>query len=113
MRTWLIRLGVAAVAVAAIFILTATVFAPDPLDVRVQVVELGRVEETVTNSRAGTVKARRRASLSPEVGGQVIELPFREGDSVTAGDVVLRLEDSLQQARLVLSRREKDAGVLP
>jgi len=26
----------------------------------------GRVEETVTNSRAGTVKARRRAKLAPD-----------------------------------------------
>ena len=32
---------------------------------RVARVEKGRVEETVTNSRAGTVKARRRAKLAP------------------------------------------------
>jgi HlyD family secretion protein len=110
MRTWLIRIGVLVAIVAAILVLRATVFAPDPLEVRVRVVQPGLVEETVTNSRAGTIKARRRASLSSEVGGQVVELPFREGDQVTAGDVVLRLDDSLQQARLVLSRRERDTA---
>jgi HlyD family secretion protein len=110
MRAWLIRLGIAAAAVAAVFLLRATVFAPDPIVVRVRQVESGLVEDTVTNTRAGTVKVRRRADLSPEIGGRVVELPFHEGDAVRAGDVVLRLEDSLQRARLSLTRRERDAA---
>ncbi len=110
MRTWLTRIAILLAIAAAILILKATVFAPDPLEVRVTEVQPGLVEETVANSRAGTIKARRRASLSSEVGGQVVELPFREGDEVKAGDVILRLDDSLQQARLVLSRRERDTA---
>ncbi len=77
-----------------------TFFAPDPVSVRVVAAEKGRVEETITNSRAGTVKARRRAKLAPETGGRVVSLPHRRGTRVRRGDVLLRIEDSLQQGQL-------------
>jgi HlyD family secretion protein len=111
MRKWLIRIAVLVALVAAFFVLKATVLAPDPVPVLVVPVDVGEVEETVTNSRAGTVTARRRAKLSPEIGGQVVELPYREGDRVTAGSVVLRIEDSAQKARLDLALRDHQAAV--
>ena len=52
-------------------------------------VERGRVESTVTNTRAGTVKACRRSKLSPAAGGQVSELSVREGDRVTREQVLM------------------------
>lgn len=110
MRKWGVRIAIVVAIVAAIWILKSTVLAPKPVPVLVVEVTNGEVEETVTNSRAGTVTARRRAKLSPELGGQVIELPFREGDRVGAGQVVLRLEDSAQQARLELAERDLEAA---
>lgn len=109
MRKWVKRLLIVIALVAIAIALKATVFKTDPVPVEVTPVARGRVEETVTNSRAGTVKARRRANLSPEYGGQVMELPFREGDRVAAGDVLLRIEDSLQRARLELARKDLEA----
>src|SRR5512137_607987 len=91
------RLALLAVLIAAGVILRFTVFAPDPVVVRVVAAEKGRVEETVTNSRAGTVKARRRAKLAPETGGRVVALPHRRGSRVRKGEVLLRIDDSLQQ----------------
>ena len=87
-----------------------SVCAPDPIAVRVAQVERGRVESTVTNSRAGTVKARRRAKLSPQEGGRVVALPKREGDRVQAGDVLLELDASVPRARLELALRERDSA---
>jgi HlyD family secretion protein len=110
MRRWLVRLAVVLGIVLAGFALRATVFAPEPLEVRVREAARGRVEETVTNSRAGTVKARHRAQLSPEVGGRVLEIPYREGERVAAGDVVLRLDPGIQQAQIALQRRELQAA---
>jgi HlyD family secretion protein len=110
MRKWWIRIGILAALVVVGIVLKATVFKPEPVPVQVADVELGIVEETVTNSRAGTVKARRRATLSPEIGGQVIDLPFREGEYVHRGDVLLRIESSSQQARLVLAERERETA---
>lgn len=109
MNKWLKRFLVLAVLVAAIVVLKLTWLRSKPIPVEVTQAERGRVEQTVTNSRAGTVRARYRAKLSPEFGGQVVELPFREGDSVAQGQIMLRLEDSLQQARLSLARRELEA----
>jgi HlyD family secretion protein len=110
MRSWAIRLGVLALVVGVVAALRATVFAPAPMTVRTVVVERGRVEQTVTNSRAGTVKARRRAKLSPENGGRIVELPHPEGSSVRAGDLLLRLDDALPRARLEVAERERNAA---
>lgn len=100
----------AAILIALFVVLRFTLLAPEPLPVRVVPVERGRVEETITNSRAGTVTARRRAKLSPEIGGQVVALPYREGDRVPAGAVVLRLDDSSQRARLELAEKDLQAA---
>jgi len=110
MNQWLKRFLVVALLVAVGIALKTTVFKPKPIEVEVQAVNRGLVEETVTNSRAGTVKAHRRAKLSPEYGGMVVELPFREGDWVMAGDTLLRLDDSLQRARLRLAEKDLQAA---
>ena len=106
MRRWAIRIGVLAVLVAVGVALRLTVFAPEPVAVTVATAERGQVEEAVTNTRAGTVRARRRAKLSPEVGGLVVELPYREGERVAAGAVLLRLEPRLPAAEAELAGRE-------
>ena len=104
---WLVVVGL----VALVVILRLTVFAPQVLPVRVVAVEKGRVEETVTNSRAGTVKARRRAKLAPEIGGRVLELPRRRGARVKKGELLLRVDDALQKAQLRLSEDERKAAL--
>ncbi|MGE5126886.1 MAG: efflux RND transporter periplasmic adaptor subunit [Betaproteobacteria bacterium] len=105
------RLAALAVLVAAGVALRLTVFAPTLVPVRTVAVQSGRVEETVTNSRAGTVKARRRAKLAPETGGRVLSLPHRRGDRVRRGDVLLRVEDSLQRAQLSLAEDERKVAL--
>jgi HlyD family secretion protein len=105
------RLAAVALLVAAGVLLRLTVFAPDPVQVRTVAVEKGRVEETVTNSRAGTVKARRRAKLAPETGGRVVALPHRRGSRVREGQLLLRIEDSLQRAQLSLAEDERDVAL--
>jgi HlyD family secretion protein len=109
MQRWLIRIGSLAALAVLVWLFRVTLLAPEPVPIRVHHVRRGSVEETVTNSRAGTVKARLRARLSPEYGGNTIGIPFREGDRVRAGEVVLRLDDSLQQARFHLARQDLEA----
>jgi HlyD family secretion protein len=100
---WLIAL---LIVIAAAVALRFTVLKPDGVAVRTATVERGVVEETITNTRAGTVKVRLRASLSPQMGGLVIELPHREGSRVAAGDLLLRLDDRAQMADLEMARRD-------
>jgi HlyD family secretion protein len=109
MRRWAIRILILVVLVAAGLALRATVFRPKPIEVQARPASRGRVEETVTNSRAGTVKARRRAQLAPEVGGRILSITHREGERVKAGEILMRLDASLNEAQVTLSRRELQA----
>ena len=79
---------------------------PKPLEVVVKAVTRGTVERTVANTRAGTVKACRRAKLSPSVGGQIAQLPIREGDAVTEGQLLLEIWNEDLEAQAVLAERQ-------
>ena len=102
----MIRVGIGLVLIGAGVFFKFYILTSDPIPVSVATVERGRVEETITNSRAGTVKARQRAKLSPEIGGRVVALPYRKGALVHAGDVLLRLNDDTQQAAVQMAERE-------
>ena len=103
-----------AIVVAAIVLLVVTlrftVFRPTPVPVTVFRAARGPVEDTVTNSKAGTVRTRKRAALSPEVGGRVAELRVREGDTVEKGQELLRIADDDYEAKAALQARSLDAA---
>ncbi len=99
-------LGIAAAGASAWLYLRQT----QPVAVRVQAAELGVVEETVSNTRAGTVEACRRARLAPSVGGQIATLAVREGQRVKQGDLLLELWNQDLQAQVSLAEREAEAG---
>ncbi|MCC7279479.1 MAG: efflux RND transporter periplasmic adaptor subunit [Chromatiaceae bacterium] len=83
---------------------------PDPVIVKVQAAAVGTVEEIVANTRAGTLKACRRARLAPSIGGQIKTLAVREGDRVKAGDLLLELWNDDLAAQVTLAEREADAA---
>ena len=83
---------------------------PDPVPVTVYRLSRGTVEETVTNSKAGTVKARRRARISPEIGGRVDFIGFRPGQRVRKGDVLLRIRDNDLRAALALAEQDLESA---
>jgi len=64
---------------------------PDPVAVWVAKADMGAVEKTVANTRAGTIKACRRSKLSMPMGGVVDKLLVKEGDRVEAGQLLLEL----------------------
>lgn len=106
MRKWLVRLLVLVLLAAGVYALRVTVLAPEPIEVTITHAERGRVESTITNSKAGTVKARRRADLSPEMGGRVVQLDIDAGEAVRSGQVLLRLDSTSQRAQLEKARRD-------
>ena len=83
---------------------------PKPISVAVTAVERGIVEATVSNTRAGTVKACRRARLAPAIGGQIAKLAVKEGDHVTTGQILLSLWNDDLAAQLQLAERETSAA---
>ncbi|WP_028626937.1 efflux RND transporter periplasmic adaptor subunit [Metapseudomonas resinovorans] len=82
---------------------------PEPVPVQLVEVAKGEVESLVANTRAGTVKACRRAHLSFKTGGQVSELLIHAGQRVQAGDVLMRLRQDDLLARVEEARARLDA----
>ncbi len=91
-------------------LLRFTWFRPTLVPVTTHVVDSGRVEDTVVNSRAGTVQSRRRAGMSPGIPGLVTAIPAKKGMRVKQGEVLLRLDDSEHQAQVNLARRSLEAA---
>jgi HlyD family secretion protein len=87
-----------------------TILRPPRVPVTVYEAAAGRVEESITNSRAGTAKSPRRAELSTEVGGRVLELPARKGSRVRRGDVLMRIADGDYRAQVAVQRSALEAA---
>ncbi len=83
---------------------------PTPIEVEAARVSRGPVAETVTNTRAGTIKACQRARLAPPSGGQIARLPVKKGDRVQAGQVLLELWNEDIRAELSLAERDAVAA---
>ena len=80
---------------------------PKPVHVTVTGVELGTVESTISNTRAGTITACRRARLAPRSGGQIAKLSVKEGDRVEKGQILLELWNADVAARLRLAQDQR------
>lgn len=97
------------VAGAAVLLVAAAVWwlnRPKPVIVSVTKVDRGLVAATVANTRAGTVKACRRAGIAPQTGGQISVLNVSEGDRVEAGQTLLELWNDDLKAQVDLSRND-------
>lgn len=82
---------------------------PKPVVVTVQAAERGPVQSTVSNTRAGTVKACRRAKISPAIGGVIASLPVSRGDHVKANQILLELWNHDIQAQIKFAQNELEA----
>lgn len=96
-------LGIVAIAVViAISYLTRS----KPIAVVLQNVERGTVEASVSNTRAGTVNACRRAKMSPSAGGQISRLRVKKGMRVKQGQILLELWDNDLEAQERLAQEQ-------
>lgn len=61
----------------------------------------------LTERLSGVVEARNQVAVRPEIDGRVVEVLVRNGDSVTAGQPLVRLDDSTLRERV----KQAEAGV--
>lgn len=73
-------------------------------------VAVGDVQDTVANTRAGTIKACRRAGISPRLGGQIALMPVSEGDRVEEGEILMSFWNEDLLARVKLAESEVTAA---
>lgn len=101
-RAALIAVGV----IVVIVLLQMFVFRPRPVEVEAVKVEQGEVEDAVSNSQAGTLRARRRSRVGADRAGRVVSMPRREGEPVARGELLAQLDPSTASNRLDLARRD-------
>ena len=104
------KIAITVFVVALAVALYVYVSGPDAIAVVVKPAEIGTVQNTVANTRAGTLMAARRARLSPSVGGQIASLTVSEGDQVKAGQLLLELWNDDLNAQRELATQEATAA---
>ncbi len=100
------RLLISLLIILAVAALFAYIQRPHPVSVVVYKVAQGEVLATVTNTRAGTLKACHRSRISPSIGGQIINLPVKKGDEVKAGQLLLEMWNDDLQAQVELAQQD-------
>lgn len=83
---------------------------PKPVPVVVQEVEIGKVEASIANTRAGAVESCQRAKLSTLLGGRITQLSVKEGDKVKKGQLLMQLWNEDQQAQNALARAQVETA---
>ena len=83
---------------------------PKEIEVTVAQVTRGKVEKIVANTRAGTLKACRKANLSPGIGGQISILTVEEGDKVAEGQLLVELWNNDLKSEAALVEKEIQAA---
>ena len=81
------------------------------LTVSVVQVKRGDVVASVTNTRAGTVNACRRAGIAASTGGTISGLYVKDGDLVEADQLLLELWNEDFKAQLKLAKQDEAAAL--
>ena len=102
-------LAVVVVVAIGLFFAYRSLTTEQPVNVTVETAAVGAVEAVVANTRAGSVKARHRAHLTPTIGGRIDTLHVRRADVVEAGQVLLTLWNKDLQAERQLAEAEAAA----
>jgi len=77
-----------------------------PVSVHTHPIERGTIVTEVMGT--GTLEARLETSISPKISGRVVEVLTDQGSRVTAGELLVRLDDAelQQQVEITLANAE-------
>ncbi len=84
----------------------------------VEAERLGPAPFSHTAVAIGTLRSSESVVLSPEIAGRIVEIAFREGQRVKAGDLMFRLDDAIlraernqARAKLTLAQRNYERAI--
>ncbi len=102
-KTLYILLGAVVILIVVVVIGKSAGFIGKTNEIEVDIKEAGKETIVEKVSASGTVKPVYEVRLAPDVSGEIIELNVLEGDSVTAGDLLVRIrpdnyENALERA---------------
>ena len=116
MRIFLIGFSLLFIILAAVLVVFGTsgfgvsgfmTFEPPSTEARMDTVKHGVLQEVV--SAPGEVEPDTKVDISAEVSARIDALPLREGDLVTKGDLVVKLDDRDLKAALKSAQARRDA----
>ncbi|MBI4742743.1 MAG: efflux RND transporter periplasmic adaptor subunit [Betaproteobacteria bacterium] len=106
------RLSIAFFPVVALVVALWWAGRPQPIVVVLKETDLGRVESSIANTRAGTVEACQRTKLSTIVGGRIEVLAVKEGERVRKGQLLMKLWNDDQRAQSTLAQTQVETARL-
>jgi HlyD family secretion protein len=94
--------AIGAVAVILIFIVVgkSAGWIGKPKEIEVDIAKAGRVTIVEKVSASGTVQPVTEVKIAPEVSGEIIDLLIEEGDSVEAGQMLVKIRPDTWQSQL-------------
>jgi len=95
-KTLLIIGGIAVVALLLVLVIQKSGESDAKYSVSTSKVEKGNITELV--SATGRIQPEKEVKISPEVPGEIIELPVKEGMKVSVGDLLININPDLYQA---------------
>jgi RND family efflux transporter MFP subunit len=104
-KRWWFAAGIVPIAVAGGFVLRPRGDEPTNGSPQLRTAEVSRGEVSILLNETGTVEPVRQVVVKPAVSGVVLRLLVREGDQVSAGDILATVEPDLSQARAVAEIR--------
>ncbi len=105
-RTLFIILGVVVVAVVVVAVIAAKNQGEKPIPVTTEKAVVRTITHLVTAT--GKVQPEIEVKISPEVSGEIIELPFKEGNSVKKGELLVKIKPDFYQAQM----EQQEAGLV-
>lgn len=115
MRTFLfVSVGVSIALIAAIIFLAPSMSimsfgSNSGVGREVRAEGVGRRELVERVSAPGEIEPNVKVDVSAEISARILDLPFREGDVVKSGDVIIRLDAESIRASLESSKARRDA----
>ncbi len=97
-RTLLIIIGVAVILLVILGLVGRRFSGPSATRVEVVTVEMRTVTQTVTAS--GRVQPEVEITISPDVSGEIVQLPVVEGQQVQKGELLARIKSDFYQAQV-------------
>ncbi|SMB32155.1 RND family efflux transporter MFP subunit [Sterolibacterium denitrificans] len=83
---------------------------PKPIKVVFAGIDVGKVESSIANTRAGEVESCRRTKLATLMGGRIEQLPVKEGERVKKGQLLMKLWNDDQLAQKNLANAQVDTA---
>lgn len=75
--------------------------------VRIETAENGALLEYIT--ALGQIEPKKMVEIIAKISARITDIPFKEGETVKAGDVILRLDSKNLESQLRLNQASKDA----